>query len=167
MQPLKSDLAGAAKTAQVENPGDLEIRNRVRLLNGFQDNELDDFFRMGFLQEFYLNDVILAENNEDLHIYIILDGEVSLWKNDAPVMRLKTGDVFNETRIFSVKPDVTVVRAEEQLKLFKVHRDKLLGYFLSKPERLFKVFILNVVAVLLGKIDVYEHQIVRYYRMTH
>jgi len=164
MQQSKTDVKNADSLKKSESLDYIINSPRIKLLHGFSVSDRSDFFTFGYIQDYYLHDMIISENQDDMNVYILIEGEVSIWKSNVPVLRLKEGNTFNEARIFFPKPVPLVVRSEGQTKIFKISRDKLLDYFVTRPERLFKIFTLNVLTVLQHKIEYYEQQLVQSYQ---
>ena len=146
----------------VENPENILQNKKIKLLEGFSDEERREFLTCGAIREFYLHDKIISENEDDAHIYLILDGDVSVWRKDVRIFKLKSGDVFNEIKIFNPKPNNITVLAESNCMIFRFTRNDVLNYFKLKPERLFKIFMLNIVTILLKKIEGYEDRLIDY-----
>ncbi|MFC1492850.1 Crp/Fnr family transcriptional regulator [candidate division KSB1 bacterium] len=142
------------------------LNSNIRLLDKFSTKEIDELLSTGLISEFNLHDRIILENDQDLNIYIILNGEVSVWRKNVPVARLKKGDAFNETKIFIPSPNKISVMAECQTTILKLEREKLMDYFHRKPERLFKIFTLNILTTLFKKLEEYEEVLVSHYFKT-
>ena len=136
---------------------------KLNLLDGFSLEEKMEFMSLGVLREYYLHDVIISEKRDDPSIYLILDGEVSLWKRNVPIFHLKPGDVFNEVKIFLPKHHFITAMAESKSSILRFNRNEILNFFHLKPERLFKIFMLNFVMTLLRRIDGYEDKLIDYY----
>jgi len=149
-----------------EDLKNLLLDGRIRLLDKFTETEKEELFSIGSINEFQMHDRIIFENEEDHKIHIVLDGEISVWRKNVHVIRLKKGDSFNENVVFFPAPNKISVMAESQTNIFGVERDKLLDYFHRKPERLFKIFTLNILAVMSKKIEDYEEVLVNHYFKT-
>lgn len=166
MQQAKSNnFDQSPKIAESYNP--LVALKRNRLLQGFSKVELNEFYNLGDEIDYSLHDLIISENDDDFNIYIIITGEVSIWKKNVPVLKLCDADAFNETKVFFPRPEETSVRAEKHSKIFRINREKVLQFFVTKPERLFKIFTLNVLTVLQNKIGNYEKQLVQFFHNQH
>jgi len=163
MQLSRIRFKGKEKNTLIDNADKHAGYVDCMLLSGFSENEISEVFELGYLQEYYLHDLIINEKQEHCTVYFVLDGIVSLWKMNAPVITLKKGEVFNESIMFFPGTDSMVARAEEETKIYKIDRDTFLDYFVSKPERLFKVFTLNTLASLQRKMVFYENRIAQLY----
>ena len=159
MQQLKINSAaiGAPEEGGDGFPSGIDIR----LFKGFPETDLHDLASFGYVQRYYQNDIIIPGNSEDRNVYILIDGNVVLWKLNAPVLTVKNGEAFNEAVVFFPSPGSVVARSEQESLVFKIARDSLKEYFSGRPERLFKIFTLNMIAVMQQKIVYYESCIAR------
>lgn len=141
----------------------LVTNGMIRLLHGFSNDECREFLSLGIIKEYGHNDVIVAENEEDINIYLIVEGEASLWRKNVPILEFQKGEVLNEVKIYSPRSNNFSVIAEQQTVIMKFSRNDILLYFSFKPERLFKIFTLNVISILLKNIENYEDQLISFY----
>ena len=147
----------------VDKNKNLGADRRIKLLDGFSVEERMEFLAAGKIREFFLHDIITSENQEDMKLYLILDGEVSIWRKNVPIKNLKSGDVFNEIKIFFPRSNGITVRAEKHSSLLRFERSEIFDYFNIKPERLFKIFTLNTFSILIKKLDYYEEKLIHHY----
>lgn len=132
----------------------------VKLLAGFAREDRRDFLETGRVLEYGLDERIAEEGERDLHLYVVLSGSVSTWRRGVKVATLSAGEVLNETKIFLPRPNqVTAVAAEDAVVL-RLPRSEVLAYFRDRPERLLKVFVLNIVAILAQKLETSESQLI-------
>jgi len=150
-----------------EIPENLFQNQRIKLLDGFSVQDRIEFLSFGKVVEFNLHDKIILEYEDDSYIYLIMNGEVSIWKKDVPVFALKAGDVFNEIKIFLPKPNNITVIAEDKTTVIKFKRNEILNYFHLKPERLFKIFTLNIISILFKKIEGYEESLINVFNINY
>jgi len=145
------------------------IKNKkIKLLDRFSADDRIEFLSFGTVKEFNLQETIITEKHDDVNIYLILEGEVSVWRKNLPIFRLKSGEVFNESKIFYPRTTNTVtVVSEKQTLMFIIGRKEVLNYFSLKPERLFKIFTLNIVSILSKKLEGFEEKIVDLHVLSH
>jgi len=136
---------------------------KIKLLDGFPDEEKMEFLSFGTVREYHLHDTIITEGQDDKNIYLVMDGEVSIWRRNVPIFKLKKGDVFNEAKIFFPKPNTFTVTAEKRTTIMKFRRREILTFFSLKPERLFKIFTLNVISILARKLEEHEEKLIGHY----
>ncbi|MDI6807690.1 MAG: cyclic nucleotide-binding domain-containing protein [Candidatus Eisenbacteria bacterium] len=122
------------------------------LLMGFSDQDRREFLAIGREKEFHLNEVIIRENTPGLEMYIIEDGEVSLWLDDANLGTLKEGDTLGASVIVLQHPRTARVVAEGYVRVREYERSQVMAYFRRKPPVLFQQFFVNVTHVLVGQL---------------
>ncbi len=141
--------------------------HKIKLLEGFTDEEVNEFLSFGIPMEFQVHDTIITENQFDTFIYIVVDGRVSIWRKNIPLLDAKKGESFNTTTILLQRPTTISVIAEATTRIIKIKRSEVLKFFSMKPERLFKRFTLNMITILLKKVEVYEERMMDYYLELH
>ncbi len=135
----------------------------LRIFEGFSIREKMELLLLGHIRQYFIHDLIVVENRNNQNIYLIFEGEVSVWRKNVPVATLTRGDLFNETKIFSSRQETINVLAETHTTLLQIDRNVLLNHFEKRPERLIKKFVLNMLNILFGKIEKYEEEIVNAY----
>ena len=122
------------------------------LLTGFSDEDRREFLLLGREREFHLHDVIIRENTQGLQMYIIEDGEVSLWLDDANLGTLKEGDTLGASVIVLQHPRTARVVAEGYVRVREYERSDVMTFFKRKPPVLFQLFFVNVTHVLVNQL---------------
>ena len=103
----------------------------------------------------------MVAGERDLNLYLVLSGIVSAWRGGVKVTQLGAGDILNETKVFLPGPNELTAKAETpDTVVLCLPRTELLTYFRDRPERLLKVFVLNIVAILAKKLGDREESIV-------
>ncbi len=103
------------------------------IANVFRDQIIEMVQRTGFLQSLtypelcrfvdlktyvysYMPDEILIEDGDyDMSLFVLLSGEVGVYKNGILVSTIQAGDCFGEISFISGKPRTADVRAEKQV----------------------------------------------------
>ena len=133
----------------------------VKLLAGFARQDRRDLLARGIPFEVGLLETFMQEGDRDLNLYLILSGHVSTWREGVRLGALGAGEVLNETKLFLPRPNRHSARAEaEGTLLLRLPRVELLGFFRDRPERLMKVFVLNLVAIQAFKLEDCEESII-------
>lgn len=144
--------------------GRLEPRSNagsVQLLAGFARQDRRDLLAQGRTFQVDQLETFMSQGDRDLSLYVVLTGSVSAWRDGVMIANLGVGDVLNETKMFLPRPNQYSARAESQdTTLLRLPRAALLAYFRDRPERLLKVFVLNIVAVLALKVEDREEAII-------
>lgn len=125
-----------------------------KLLAGFARDDRRQLLAGGRAVELAEHETFMHEGDRDLNLYLVLTGYVSVWRGDVQVATLGAGEVLNETKMFLPRPNQHSARAEiEGTTLLRLPRVELLSYFRDQPERLLKVFVLNIVAILAQRVE--------------
>jgi CRP-like cAMP-binding protein len=124
------------------------------LFRNFSSEDLRDFLNIGQPLMFKKEDLIIDEvSSETDTAFLIISGKVSVWKDEIHLASLSEGDFIGETFLFSKGGRTASVSAQEDTILIKFKRSIVLDYFRSKPERLFKLFIMNIIEIQQRKIS--------------
>lgn len=133
----------------------------LKLLAGFARQDRREFLAAGRPLEIAIQEQFMDEGERDLNLYVILTGSVSAWRGGVKVATLGPGEVLNETKIFLPRPNPLAAMAEaEDTAVLRLPRAELLAFFRDRPERLLKVFVLNIVAILAQKLEDREDSII-------
>lgn len=123
------------------------------LLKNFPSDDLRHFLAIGHLEHYQKQDVIIMDDNSpSTSAYLLVEGRVSVWKDDIHLASLNAGDFIGETFLFTKGSRSASVTAEDTCTLLRFDRQDTLDYFRRKPERLFKIFIMNIVEIQQKKI---------------
>ncbi|MDX1454492.1 MAG: serine/threonine-protein kinase [Gammaproteobacteria bacterium] len=68
----------------------------LKFFSLFEDEELQDVLRAGEWKQYASGQNIITEGEEDDSFFVIVSGDVSVWKNDTELGVLTEGDVFGE-----------------------------------------------------------------------
>ena len=143
-------------------------KNTIGLLDGFSYEEMVELLSMGDLEEYSFRDIIMRERRNDPYLYVIVKGEVSMWKRNVPIFNLREGDVFNLIKIFQPIGNSMTAISEASTSVLKIKREYVLEYFASKSERLLKIFTLNAILLLHEHLKECEDQLISlYYQSMH
>jgi CRP-like cAMP-binding protein len=123
------------------------------LLKNFPSDDLRHFLAIGHTEHYQKQDVIIVDDNSPANsAYLVVEGRVSVWKDDMHLATLNAGDFIGETFLFSRGLRSASVVAEDTCTVLRFDRQDTLDYFRRKPERLFKIFIMNIVEIQQKKI---------------
>jgi CRP-like cAMP-binding protein len=124
------------------------------LFRNFPPEDLRDFLHIGQPQIHEKDDLIIDESNDEANTaFLIIEGSVSVWKDDIHLATLNEGDFIGETFLFTKGGRTASVSASDDAILLKFNRSEVLEYFRRKPERLFKLFIMNIIEIQQRKIS--------------
>jgi CRP-like cAMP-binding protein len=123
------------------------------LLKNFPSDDLRHFLAIGHTEHYQKQDVIIVDDNTPANsAYLVVEGRVSVWKDDMHLATLNAGDFIGETFLFTRGLRSASVVAEDTCTVLRFDRQDTLDYFRRKPERLFKIFIMNIVEIQQKKI---------------
>ncbi len=126
------------------------------LLKNFSSQELRSFLNTGVIEKCSSGTFVFSEGQTDAQACLIVDGTVSVWREEVQIGTLRSGDCVGETFLFIIKKCQTNIIAEEETTLIRFERDKILEFFRGQPERLFNLFIMNVINVQHQKIQLQD-----------
>ncbi len=118
------------------------------LLRNFPPDDLRQFLESGKMEHYQRHDQILTvESSPATSAYLIVEGKVSIFKDDIHLATLEPGDFLGETFLFTKGSRTANVMAETDTTLVRFDRQETLDYFRRMPERLFKIFIMNIIEI--------------------
>ena len=124
------------------------------LFRNFPPEDLRDFLKIGHPQFHKKDDLVIDEKSSELDTaFLVIEGSVSIWKDDILLAILNEGDFIGETFLFTKGGRTASVNAQDDAILLKFYRSEVLDYFRRKPERLFKLFIMNIIEIQQRKIS--------------
>ena len=119
----------------------------------------------GELELYEQEEIILSENEDQIQdAWLIADGRISIWKDDIEVAQLTSGDFIGETFLFSKGPRIATVKADTDVAMIRFDRNAVLEFFRSRPERIFKIFIMNLLEIQQQKIMGMNQKVARLQR---
>ncbi len=140
------------------------LKNPPLLLQNFSEADIRDFLSIGEVERYTLGDMIMREGEPGDSSCLITRGLVSIWKDDIHITNLERGAFLGEMFIFNPSKRISNVVAEEDSVLLRFHRQESLEFFRRKPERLFKIFIINIVNLQQKKIAAMDEKITQLQR---
>ncbi|TVQ10957.1 MAG: cyclic nucleotide-binding domain-containing protein [Balneolaceae bacterium] len=132
-----------------------------QLLRNFPHDDLRHFLSMGRTVHFKAFDTVVKESVDTINsAFLVVSGSLKVSKDGVTLAVLGTGDFLGETFLFSQGKRMASVTAETSTIALRFERDEVLDFFKKKPERLFKLFILNLLEVQQRKIDMLNSNLV-------
>lgn len=115
----------------------------IPLLNNLPTEAIKEFLELGKMRTFDPQEAILRAGSVDSNLYIIFEGEISVWQDGTELMRLGKFDCYGEMNLFRPNMMTHALISETSSNLMVVKREVLLDFFNQKEEKYFKHFILN------------------------
>jgi len=101
-----------------------------------------------------------ANIGQDL-THIIRGGTVSVEKEGVGLTTLHEGDILGELVIFRPSARSATVRALSPTSVLEFEKETIMNFFKRREERLFKIFVINVINILCLKLDRTDDRIVQ------
>ncbi len=152
-QPHKESQSFAVKR-------EILVENPPVLLQNFNREDITSFLDVGVIERYSLGDPIMKEGEIGNSACLIVSGLVSVWKYNNMIVTLDAGEFIGEMFLFNQSRRIANVLAEEQTLILRFHRKAVLDYFRTKPERLFKIFIMNIINIQQQKIEAMDKKII-------
>ncbi len=139
MDSQKKDLLHHPRVQQVLDSSPL-------LLRKFPPEDYREFLLCGTLEEFNAGETIVSEKDHFVNDgWLVVDGSVSLFKEDVYIAKLQAGDFIGETFLFKNRAPSGTLIATRPTAVIRLKREDVLKFFESRPDRLFKMFIMNLI----------------------
>lgn len=121
------------------------LKNIPKLFRNFPADSFREFLECGTLEHFNQGQVVISEQeNLTNRGWLVTKGSISIYLNGVQIERIKEGDFLGETFIFKKRRNPVTVRAESDVSMISFHREPILKYFRDRSDRLFKLFIMNM-----------------------
>ncbi|MEX0681378.1 MAG: cyclic nucleotide-binding domain-containing protein [Balneolales bacterium] len=138
------------------------LRDVPALLRKFPPEDLRGFLMTGDLQLYNAGQLILSESSEQINeAWLIADGKLSIWKHNVEVAQLGTGDFIGETFLFSKGARSATVKSVTDVAMIRFEREPVLNFFRNRPERIFKIFIMNLLEIQQRRIAAMNNKVAR------
>ena len=137
IEPKESD-----STSKSSDEQGFEEFNSITLFEKFEDSEKKELFKIGTFHSFKPHSNIVIEGEKSRGIYIIIEGTVSVYKNDIAsnsmirLTYLEKGAIFGELSLFDDIPRSATVTTETDCHIFNLDYTKFIGYLEEKGDHL-------------------------------
>jgi len=139
MESQKSDLLHHPRVQLVLDSSPL-------LLRKFPPEDFREFLLCGKLEEYNAGETIVSEKDDFVNDgWLVAEGSVSLFKEDVYIAKLHAGDFLGETFLFKNRAPSGTLIATRPSAIIRFKREDVLNFFESRPDRLFKIFIMNLI----------------------
>jgi CRP-like cAMP-binding protein len=155
MEPAITNLIQHEKVQQVLQSVPSQFRR-------FSPEDLRGFFMTGQLESYQAGDVIMVEGSSEIQsAWLIADGSLSIWKEDVEIAHLTAGDFTGEEFLFTKGARIASVKADSDVMLIRFDKDSVIDFFRTRPERLFKIFIMNLLEIQQRRIKAMNSKVAR------
>jgi diguanylate cyclase (GGDEF)-like protein/PAS domain S-box-containing protein len=125
-----------AETFSIDMVDRLEQLKVVDFLSFFSEETLEKLARSCEVLTFPAEHVLFEEGDESDAMYIILSGELLVYKKSKVIARRKSGEYIGEMGLIEVKPRSATIRAETEIQLLKITAAKFQNEFSSNSDSL-------------------------------
>ena len=123
---------------------------KVRIFNGLKPEEVGEILHTGHTLEYSKGQTIFHEGMLGSNLFIVLSGEIGLYKTNRLIAVCKVGDAFGEMSVLNHRPRTATAAAETDVKLFTLDESQV-NRILEK--RVAVRLLLNVVHVLSERLE--------------
>jgi len=122
------------------------------LLSHFPLDIAKKFLASGFDETYQLHEDIMKEGQEGTDMFLICEGSVAIYSQGIKMATLEKGDVFGELILFRDHYRIASVRVEKPARLLRYTRDILKDFFGRNGQKLFDVYMMNLMEILRRKL---------------
>ncbi len=125
---------------------DKVLDNPPGIFRSFKRNELRELLGTGKVEHIEaLTDLQISGENKPMEGFLIIEGMVEARKMGRQIEQYMAGDFIGEGFLHSRVLNNCQLRATIPTMILTFNREDLVGFFKEKPERLLKVFTMNVI----------------------
>lgn len=118
---------------------------RIAIFSGLTPEEVRDILKMGEVLEFQSGKTVFHEGTQGTKLFIVLKGEVSIYRRATEIAVLKRGDAFGEIAVLNKIPRTATASAKTMVRLFTLTESQV-GDILKSPSGI--RVLLNVINIL-------------------
>jgi len=124
------------------------MKNEVDFLfRELSDEDREAFLNLGVPTPFKADEVILPAGRSEWDMYVITEGEASLWFGNVHLADLGTGQTVGSSAILLPQIQRSALRGNSDGVLLKIEREAIMRFFEMRPESTFQQFSVNLFKV--------------------
>lgn len=123
---------------------------KIPIFKGFQPEDVDYILRHGKVMEFRSGQTIFHEGMLGSNVFIILSGEVGIYRKNELIAQCKVGDAFGEMAVLNKQPRTATATAISDVRCFTMD-EKELNELLQR--HIATKLLLNVIHVLSERLE--------------
>ncbi len=125
--------------------------SKIRLLNGFNSDQINAIEKFSSIKNFAANKDILIQGEENINLYFLIMGKLNVQVDGNTVAALdQLGDVIGEMSIITEKAVSATITSETPIKVIEVDI-KNLNYYLAEKKDKFNESLFRAFAVVLSE----------------
>jgi len=122
------------------------------LLANFPHHLAEKFLSLGEECYYGIEESVITSSEVGRDIYLICEGEVSVYRGKIKLATLRKGDVFGELVIFRDHYRIASIRTNMPSILLKFNRHVIMDFFAHQDQRLFYIYTVNIIEILRRKL---------------
>jgi hypothetical protein len=124
-----------AEPAQAREPYSCMVMlQRMFLFKSLSVNELQKIREISYILDCPANRTLIQEGSSNNLLYIILSGEVAIYRNQRLVKTLARGNHFGEMALLNSMPRTATVVSTKESSLLVIERERFVGLINEDPE---------------------------------
>nr|AUN37065.1 cAMP-binding protein [uncultured bacterium] len=123
---------------------------KIPIFKGFEPEDVDYILHHGKIMDFHTGQTIFHEGMLGSNVFIILSGEVGIFRRNELIASCKIGDAFGEMAVLNKQPRTATATATTDTRCFTID-EKELNEVLKK--HVATKLLLNVIHVLSERLE--------------
>ena len=123
---------------------------KIPIFKGFEPEDVDYILHHGKIMEFRPGQTIFHEGMLGSNVFVILSGEVGIYRKNELIAKCKVGDAFGEMAVLNKQPRTATATATADTRCFTID-EKELNEVLKK--HVATKLLLNVIHVLSERLE--------------
>ena len=130
------------KSPSNSNEVGLQAIKAISLFDKLEEHEKEELFKLGSFLTFQPHSNIVIEGEKSRGLYIVINGTLSVYKNDKAtnsmirLAYLESGNIFGELSLFDDIPRSATITTETDCQIFNLDQSKFEAYLKEKGENL-------------------------------
>ena len=126
-----------------------QYAERIAIFRSLTAEEVRDILKMGQVNEFQQGKTIFHEGTLGNNLFIVLKGEISIYRRATEIAVLKRGEAFGEMAVLNDEPRSATASAKTDCRLFSLS-DEQVHKIIKTPNGV--KILLNVIHVLSARL---------------
>lgn len=118
----------------METTKDLEALKQAPICHSFQEAELKRIYSATKKVRLKKDQVLFSEHETQETLYIILSGNMEVYKKQNRIAIREAGDFLGEMALLESKPRSASVRALSDAEVLEIDKETFFEYFASNPK---------------------------------
>ena len=102
-----------------------QYASRIEIFKGLSAEDVQGILKLGQMMEFHQGQTIFHEGTLGSNLFIILKGEVNIYRRVTEIATLKVGETFGEMALLNEGPRIATASAKTDVRLFTLNEDQI------------------------------------------